>query len=156
MIAVIATLLMSCCHQGKADSAPKKEPIEVMMLIILATDKNKDVHERLGEIAAEIRKKDPALTGFDLKKTYKNSIKIGETVQIDLVNKARAEVTINEKTDDAGRATITVKLPKLDEITYVCTCGKFFPIITNYYTAEKQRLIIAIMAKPCKKKEVEK
>jgi hypothetical protein len=48
--------------------------------------------------------------------------------------------------------TMTVKPPKLDEITYACACGKFFPIITNHLTPDNERLIIAVMAKPCKKK----
>jgi len=132
---------------------PKTEPIQVVVLVILASDKSTEINERLRDIAAEIRKKDPQWTGFELHKTLSKSIVIGEVLQIELVGKAKAELTINEKTDDNGRMTITVKPPKLDDITYTCTCGKFFPIITNHYTAEKERVIIAIMAKPCKGKK---
>jgi len=123
LLPMITGLLMSI---SSGYVCPKTEPIQVVVLVILATDQNSEVSERLKEIAAEIRKKDPQLTGFSL------------------------QTTLN-KTDDAGRMTITVKPPKLDEITYTCTCGKFFPIITNHYTIDKQRVIIAVMAKPCKK-----
>lgn len=132
--------------------SPKNEPIQLVVLVILATDQNSDINERLKEIAAEIRKKEPLLTGFELHKTFNKNLKLGEQLSIELIGRAMADLMINEKTDDEGRMTVTVKPPKLDEITYACTCGKFFPIITNHYTADKQRLIIAIMAKPCKKK----
>jgi len=147
LLPMITGLLMSI---SSGYVCPKTEPIQVVVLVILATDQNSEVSERLKEIAAEIRKKDPQLTGFSLQTTLNKSIVLGETLHVDL-GKAKAEVIINEKTDDAGRMTITVKPPKLDEITYTCTCGKFFPIITNHYTIDKQRVIIAVMAKPCKK-----
>jgi len=131
---------------------PKDEPIKVIVLVILATDKNSDVDDRLQEIAAEVRKKEPQLTGFRLHKTINRSLKIGEATQAELCGNSKVELLINERTDNEGRMTITVKPPKLEEITYACTCGKFFPIITNCHP-ENQRLIIAVMAKPCKKKQ---
>jgi len=99
-----------------------------------------------------LQKKDKSLTGFELKQTLKWSLGMGESKQMELVDKEKLTVTVNDKTDDAGRATITIKPPKLDEITYACTCGKYFPILTNYYTANNKRLIIAVAASPCKKK----
>ncbi len=148
MLSLIAAFLIAAPNCPPA----KGESIQVIVLVILATDKNDKVHERLTEIAAEIKKKDPQLTGFDLHKTFNKSIPVGESVQLELIGTAKAQLLINQKVDEEGRMTLTVKPPTLDEITYACTCGKFFPIITNYYTPEKQRLIIALMAKPCKKK----
>jgi hypothetical protein len=130
----------------------KDDPIKVVVLVILGTDKNKDVNERLKEIAPELRKKDDSLTGFELKTTLIHSLKMGESKQLDLIGNNKMKVTINEKTDDAGHVTITIKPPKLDDITYGCTCGMYFPILTNCYTADNKRIIIAVMAKPCKKK----
>lgn len=130
----------------------KEEPIQVIILVILATDQNDQVNERIKEIAVEVRKKDDKLTGFALHRTIRKSIKMGESANIELCKKNSMEVTINEKPDNEGRVTLSIKPPKLAEITYACTCGKFFPIITNCYTEDKQRLIIAIMARPCKKK----
>ena len=150
MISLVAAFLISA--PAEAPACPKGETIQVVVIVILASDKNADVDDRLREIATEIRKKDPQLTGFELHKSFNKKLKIGEMEAFELVGKAKVEVIINEKTDDAGRMTITVKPPKLEEITYACTCGKFFPIITNHFTPEKKRLIIAVMATPCKKK----
>ena len=141
--------LISCIDEPCP--APKSEPIKVMVLVILGTDKEDAINERLKEIAPELKKKDKTLTGFDLHKTINSTIKMGESITLELIDQAKITVMVSEKTDDEGRATITIKPPKLEEITYGCTCGKFFPILTNYYTADNKRLIIAVMAKPCKK-----
>jgi hypothetical protein len=149
MYSLVAAMLIAA---GPAPVCPKDEPVKVMVLVILATDKNDTVHERLQEIAAEVRKKAPQLTGFDLHKTYNKSLKLGESANLELIGAAKLQVSIDQQTDEEGRMTVRLKPPMLDEITYACTCGKFVPIITNHYTEEKQRLIIAVMAKPCKKK----
>jgi hypothetical protein len=137
--------------QSAFGAAKEDPPIKVMVLVILGNDKNTEINERLREIAPELKKKDPKLTGFSLFRTSNPSMKMGESKQIDLIDKEELKVTVNEKTDDAGNVTITIKPPKVDAITYSCTCGKFFPVFTNYYTADNKRLIIAVMAKPCKK-----
>jgi len=129
------------------------EPVQVVVLVVLASDKSTKVEDRVAAIAAEVSKKDPQMTGFRLFHTVNDNLPIGQLKSIELVEKATMDLVINEKTNDEGRMTMTVKPPKLDEITYACTCGKFFPIITNYYTADNERLIVAIMAKPCKKKQ---
>lgn len=130
---------------------PSAEPVQVMILVILATDKDAKVSERIKDIAAEAMKKEPRLTGFVHVNTINQSLKMGESARVELVEKAKADVTVNAKTDDEGRITLTIKPPKVEKITYSCTCGKFLPIMTDYYTAENKRLIIAVMAKPCKK-----
>jgi hypothetical protein len=134
-----------CC------GAPKEEQMKVTVLVILGHDKDTEVNAKLEKIAPELRKKDMKLTGFELKKTVVQSMGMGETKQIDLAGSAKLTLTVNEKTDNDGRATVTIKPPKLDDITYACTCGKYFPILTNYYVDDK-RLIIAISVEPCKKK----
>jgi hypothetical protein len=131
---------------------PAAEPVQVFILVILATDKDNLVSERIQEIAEEAKKKDKTLTGFVLYGTSRKSVRMGDSAQFNLVGKAKAEVTVNAKTDDEGRVTLTIKPPTLDEITYSCTCGKFLPILTDYYTPDRKRLIIAVMARPCKKK----
>ncbi len=131
---------------------PAEEPVKVMVLVILGTDQNNKVSDKLREIAPELRKKDETLKGFALYKTIDQPMRLGESVQLELHGKTKVTITLGEKTDENGRIVLTIKPPKLDEIQYACTCGRFFPILTNYYTPDKQRLIIAVMAKPCKKK----
>ena len=92
-------------------------------VILLNTCSVRDAAEqkaigKMQNLAAEVRKKAPELTGFDLQKTFKQPLKIGDSVQVDLVGNAKMEVRLNERTDEQGRMTITVKPPKLDEITY--------------------------------------
>lgn len=152
MTAFLFTVLFTAPTPAPAP-CPKAEPVQVIVLVILASDKNAKIDDKVREIAVEVRKKEEKLTGFELHKTFKKSLKIGDVEQVQLVGEAKLEVRINEQTDNQGRMTITLKPPMLDEITYACTCGKFFPIITNYYTAGKQRLIVAVMAQPCKKKQ---
>lgn len=150
MTSVAPTFLL-CMLPGLAP-CPQPETVEVTVLVILGTDQNNNVTDRLREIAPELRKKDPTLKGFELYTTIKPRMKLGETVEVELIGKTKMGITLGEKADDMGRYTLTVKPPKLDEVRYACTCGRFFPILTNHYTQDKRRLIIAIMAKPCKKK----
>jgi hypothetical protein len=144
----IAALLLFAPACGPA--AP--ESVQVFIIVILATDKDDLVSERIREIAEEAKKKDKSLTGFALYGTSRKSVRMGDSTQFKLVGKAKAEVTVNAKTDNEGRVTLTIKPPTLDELTYSCTCGKFLPILTDYYTPDQKRLIIAVMARPCKKK----
>ena len=123
------------------------------MLTILAGTKKNQVDDRLKEIAAEVQKKHKELKGFALPQIERVGIVKGKTHVYPLVDKEVVEVTINEKPDEKGRVTLTIKPPKISEIKYACCCGKYFPIITDYYTANGDRLIIAIMAKPCMKKK---
>lgn len=150
MVSIVPSILLSLLPNWTA--CPQGEPVQLMVLVILGTDQNNKVNDKLREIAPELQKKDRTLKGFSLYKTISPSMKLGESIEIELHDKAKATITLGPKTDDAGRITLTVKPPKLDEIQYACTCGKFFPILTNYYTEDKKRLIIAVMAKPCKKK----
>jgi hypothetical protein len=150
MASVVQTILL-CILPGCAP-CPQAEPVQVMVLVILGTDQNDKVTDKLREIATELRKKDPLLKGFELYRTINPTMKLGESIEVELIGKTKMGITLGEKADEAGRYTLTIRPPKLDEVQYACTCGRFFPIFTNYYTQEKQRLIIAVMAKPCKKK----
>ena len=143
-------LLLMIAPSAGACPPAADQPIQVKILVVLATDKDAVINELIKEIAAVAREKDPKLTGFALAKTFSESIKMGGSKSFNVIEKAKCEVTVNAKTDDEGRVTLTVKPPKVDQITYSCTCGKFLPILTDYYTADKKRLIIAIMARPCK------
>jgi hypothetical protein len=35
------------------------------------------------------------------------------------------------------------------EITYSTICGKCFPIVTRFQTKDRERLIVAVMVRPC-------
>jgi len=64
-------------------------------------------------------------------------------------------VTVNKERNEEGKITLTIKPPKLDQITYACTCNKFFSMATQHHVGkgkDREQLFIAVMAAPCGKK----
>src|SRR5262249_50184198 len=155
-------VVVACLAAGPA----RAEEIEVKVLAILVSEHHTDVHPKLKEFAKEVLKKDPSLTGFRLERTPAESLELGETRECPLVNgpvvaapvnedgkeEGVGEGTGNKERNEKGRVTLTIKPPKLDQITYECACDKFFSMATQHYVGkgmEKQQLFIAVMAKPC-------
>jgi hypothetical protein len=131
---------------------PDGEEIEVQVLAILASDQHKLVDPKLTEFAKQVQKKHPLLTGFQLDRSTAKPIKLGETQKFSLTGGETVEVTVNKDRNEKGRITLTIKPPKLNQITYECACDKFFSIATEQYFGkgkDKAQLFIAIMAKPC-------
>ena len=128
-----------------------EEPIKVTVVVILASEKHKEVNEKLKVVAEEIQKKDPNLTGFILVKTVSESIPMGKSGKLKLLPDAEMEVSVHSKLDENGCVTLTIKPPTLGEITYSCKCGRYFPIITKFQPDKNsdEKMILAIMAKPC-------
>lgn len=121
--------------------------IRVTVLAILATDKNKEVEKELMEIAKEVQKKEPSLTGFKIDRTSTKLMKIGQKEKFPLTEETEVVVILKEEEDH--RISITIKPPTVGAISYSCCCGKYFPVITRYQTKDQSRLIIAVMVKPC-------
>ena len=92
------------------------------------------------------------MRGFRKERTISKPVKVGGSETFTLVGKAAMQVTVQANTDKDGRVTLTIKPPNQGEITYACCCGKYFPVITRHVTPDGERLIIAVMAKPCVKK----
>jgi hypothetical protein len=135
---------------------PKSGDIEVKVLAILVSEHHSDVHPKLTEFAKHVQKKDSNLTGFRLERTNVESLELGDTKKFPLVGKEVVEVTINKERNEKGRITLTIKPPKLDQITYECACDKYFTMATQHYVGkgkDRQQLFIAIMAKPCGQKK---
>ena len=62
------------------------------------------------------------------------------------------EVTVNKERNEKGRITLTIKPPKLGQVTYDCVCDKYFSIATQHHEGkgkDRAQLFIAVMAKPC-------
>lgn len=132
---------------------PKEEPrVQVTVLAILATDKNKTVDPQLKCVAQKVQKMEPDLTGFRIARTSTRSIEVSKASKFMLVEGVPVSVTVEQGPDKDNRVGLTIKPPQLGEICYLSCCGKFFPIVTRYQTKDKERLIIAIMVEPCKKK----
>lgn len=130
--------------------ARAEDKVEVRVLAILASEHHDKVHPKLIRFAEAVREKDPKLTGFKLHHTFDESIPLGETMKFNLIGEEVVEVTANKPKDETGRITLTIKPPKLSGLTYDCVCGKYMAIATEHYVGkDKERLFIAVMAKPC-------
>jgi hypothetical protein len=128
---------------------PADDPVKVTVVIVLATSDNDTIDPKLVELAKEVQKRDPKLTGFKLAATEVKSIPVGESHTFDLVEKQELKVKVEKPKDADGRVSLTIKPPGLENTTYGCTCDKFFPVVTPHRTKSGEVLIIAVMAKPC-------
>ena len=143
---VLATFLFASC---RADD----KPVSVTVVIVLATDQNTTIDPKLKELAKEVQKRDPKLTGFKLVATECKSIPVGDTAAINLTDKQVLKLTVDQSKDKDGRISLTLNPPGMDAVTYACACDKFFPVVTPHRTKSGEQLIIAIMAKPCTAKK---
>jgi hypothetical protein len=131
---------------------PEDQKVQVKVLAILASEHHKEVSPKLAEFARHVQKKDKALTGFKLDRTTDLPMKLGETKEFPLVGKEVVEIKVNPDKTEEGRIILTITPPKMGPITYACACDVYFPIATHHYVGkgkDKERLFIAIMAKPC-------
>lgn len=135
-----------------APACPPADEIEVKVLAILASGQHKEVDAKLTEFAKHVQKKDATLTGFKLDRSNREPLKLGETKKFPVSGGEVVEVTVNKERNEKGRITLTIKPPKLGQITYECVCDKYFSIATEHYEGkgkDKAQLFIAIKASPC-------
>ena len=140
-----AFLIVSCPGEDK--------PVSVTVVIVLATEQHATVDPKLKELAKEVQKRDPKLTGFKLVATECKSVPVGDSATINLTDKQTVKVTVDRAKDKDGRISLTLNPPGMDAVTYACACDKFFPVVTPHKTKSGEQLIIAVMAKPCTAKK---
>jgi len=131
----------------------EEQPIRVTVVVVLGTADNTTVDPKLAELAKEVQKRDPKLTGFRRATTEAKSIPVGEAVTFTLAEKQELKVKVEKGRDAEGRVRLSIKAPGLGEASYSCVCDKFFPVVTPYRTKKGETLIIAVMAKPCTAKK---
>ena len=129
------------------------EEVRVTLVAILATDRDHVVDAKLKEIADEVRKKHPGLTGFRLGPMTCKAVVLGKREVFELVEGQLASVLVLHAADKNDMVCLKVKVPLWAEFTYSTVCGKFFPIMTRYQTKDKERLIIAICVHCCDKEK---
>jgi hypothetical protein len=140
-----ALLIVSC--------PPDEKAVSVTIVIVLATEENSKVDPKLKELAKEVQKRDPKLTGFKLVATECKSVPVGESATVNLTDKQTLKLTVDRARDKDGRISLTLNPPGMDALTYACACDKFFPVVTPHKTKSGEQLIIAVMAKPCTAKK---
>ncbi len=146
MSAVVLTayLLVAC---------PTDDPVRVTVVIVLASTEHTTIDPKLKELAKEVQKRDPKLTGFKLVATECKSIPVGGNATISLTDKQVLKLQVDKAKDEQGRISLTLKPPSMEAVTYACACDKFFPVVTPHRTKSGEQLIIAVMAKPCTAKK---
>lgn len=135
-----------------ASACPPAEEIEVKVLGILASEHHKKVDGKLTEFAKHVQKKQPGLTGFKLDHTEEQTLKLGETKKFKTTGGQVVEVTVNKDRNEKGRITLTIKPPKMGQITYECVCDKFFATATEHHEGkgkDRAQLFVAVKASPC-------
>jgi hypothetical protein len=139
------------CVPGAARAADpcKTAPTRLTVVVVLATEKNKAVEPKLAALAAEVRKLHGDLTGFRVESVLQKSLAPGESHTFELIDKQKLVVKVDKPKDKEGKVGLTVTPPGLDEVSYTCTCDKFFPLVTPHRTKAGEQLILAILAKPC-------
>ena len=130
-------------------TCPGEDPVRVTVVIVLATTENATVDPKLKELAKEVQKRDPKLTGFKLVATECKSIPVGGAETINLTDQQQLKLQVDKAKDANGRISLTLNPPAMEAVTYACACDKFFPVVTPYRTKAGEQLIIAVMAKPC-------
>ena len=132
-----------------ATSARACDEVKVSIIVILATDQNNNIDKKLTNIAEEIQKRNPKLTGFTSPKEICKPIGINSVEKFELVEKQILTITVEQAADKDNKNLLRVSAPTLGEIYYSTTCGKFLPVITEYKTKNGEILIIAIRVQPC-------
>lgn len=125
------------------------EPVRISVVVVLANSKENRVNPKLETLASEVRKREPALTGFKFAGTLEKSIPVGDSHTFDLPDKQKLKVIVEKAKDEDDRITLTITPPGLGSITYCCSCSKFIPVLTPHKTESGDKLILAVMARPC-------
>lgn len=145
MLGLGAFLVAAC---GPAQPAPA-QPVRITVVTVLATDKNATVDTRLTELAKAIQAGDKKLTGFKYHASEAKSVAPGDKTTFDLINGHKLEVKVQRARDENDRVSLAIRPPGLGEVTYTCTCDRFFPVVTPHRTRDGETIIIAVMARPC-------
>lgn len=144
----VAGLFVAVCAPRECQPAPE-QPVRITVVTVLATGANTTVDKQLTELAKEVQKRDMALTGFKLHASEAKAVAPGDTARFDLVDGKKLEVKVERPRDEKDRVALKIRPPGLGEVTYTCTCERFFPVVTPHRTREGETLIVAVMARPC-------
>jgi hypothetical protein len=152
MQSLAAAMIVATLGASAAPVENEKEPVEVAVIAILATDRNDKVDPKLACIAREVRRSHKELKGFQLATMTRRSLAVGEKSVFKLVDKSEVGVIVQQGADEKNRVQVKLAPPGMGEITYDTCCGKFLPIVTPFRTKNNELLIVAVCVRPCHEK----
>ncbi len=155
-VGLFGLLALLACAAALPARGPARAPddsVRVLIVSVLANDRNDHVDEKIACIAREVRKQKQGehLTGFRYAKMSRATVKLKRWEEVDLAEDQVAAVFVKHAADEQNKVCLKVKAPQLGELTYRTCCGKFFPLITGYQNKKNDVLIIAVMVEPCPK-----
>lgn len=127
----------------------KPRKVRVSVLVILASEKDAAVDQKLACIAKEARKAYPKLKGFKMVNLACMSLTVGTAQKFDLVEDQKTCITVQKAADKMDRIRLKVGSPLMSDITYSTPCGKFLPILTPLKTKNGESVLIAVRVQPC-------
>src|SRR2546426_109039 len=89
----------------------RAEDVRVTVVVILASAASTKVEPDVKCIAEEVRKLEPALTGFRMARTTCKSMTVGKKDTFQLVDEEIVAVTVNHGQDKDNRVGLTIKPP---------------------------------------------
>ncbi len=125
------------------------EAIRVTVVVVLGSTKHDTVDKKLIDFAKQMQEIDKTLTGFTVEAVLQKSIAVGKSENFDLIDKHTLQVSIDKPVNENQRVALTVQLKEGQKVSYSCTCSKYFPMLTPIKTKNDERVIVAVMAKPC-------
>jgi hypothetical protein len=128
----------------------EKDPVNVTLVIILASEKGNTIDKRLKALAPEVQKLHPHLKSFTFHSQEIKSIKPNEKTSLACVEKQMVQMTVKHGADKDNKVSLAIKPPKMSEFDVQSVCGKFLPIVTPYKTKNDETLILAIRVQPCR------
>ena len=148
-----ATVLCLLFVVNADPDCPKAGPeVRVTVIGFLAHQRDKEVHPKAAGIAKLVQTKDKSLTGFDMARTTSKSVPVGDEALFPVCKQCKFKVRVRVEQSGDGRISLTVEPPKHEgSVTYSCKCGAFVPLMTRCVTPDGGKLVIAVMAKPCRK-----
>src|SRR5690349_3973744 len=151
-----AMLVLSAAFAGLAAAEPSRaDDVRVTIVAVKASDRSHDVNAKLKELAREVQKRDPSLTGYSIAQTTCKAVNVGQKESFKLIgDDVTADITVLQKDDSRQRVRLAVKAPLVGEVTYLTSYDNFSPIATRYLTPnDRERLIVAIMVRPVAKEK---
>jgi hypothetical protein len=149
MLAVAAFVVAACSPRECHCQPEPAQPVRITVVTVLATSANTTVDPRLADLAKEVQKRDPNLTGFRFHASDAKSVAPGDSTTFDLVDRQKLQVKVERPRDENGRVGLSIRPPGLGEVSYTCTCDRYFPVVTTHRTQAGETLIVAVMARPC-------
>ena len=145
---LMLTLLAAPVGAATPDTPPAK-PVRVIVVVVLAGTLPGPTDPKLRSLAAEVSKRDAKLKSFRLAACLQQSIPVGKTHTFKLPDKQSLKVTVEGPCGQDGKICLSIEPPGGGEVTYSCTCNKYVPVVTGYVNTDDERMILAVMSKPC-------